>query len=68
MVSTFTGNGWGAGAFASVLPQPVLIKAAANTTGARTANFVDFRIARSIQPTAYHQKMPGALAEIQNLN
>jgi len=67
IVSTFTGNGCAAGAFASVLLHPVLIKAAANATGARTVSLMYFRIARSIGPNAYQEKMPGARDEIQNL-
>jgi hypothetical protein len=68
IVSTFTGNGCAAGALASVLLHPVLTKAAASATGASTVNFVNFRIARSLQPNAYQQKMPITMGKIQNLN
>src|SRR3954468_9264716 len=68
IVSTFTGNGCGAGAFASVLLHPVLTIAAASATGARTTSLVNFRIARSLRLNTYLQKMPVAVSEIQNLN
>jgi hypothetical protein len=53
IVSTLTGNGCGAGAFASVLSHPVLMKAAASATGARTASLLNFRIARSLRLNPY---------------
>jgi hypothetical protein len=63
IVSTFTGNGCGAGALASVLPQPVVIKAAASATGAKSDIWVNFSIARSLMK----EKMPISMGEIQNL-
>jgi hypothetical protein len=44
------------------------MKAAANATGAKTASVVNFRIARSLRPNAYEEKMPIPVGEIQNLN
>jgi hypothetical protein len=63
IVSTFTGNACGAGALASVLPHPVLMKAAANATGAKIDSLVNFRIARSLMK----EKMPISTGKIQNL-
>src|SRR6059058_490192 len=68
IVSTFTGNGCGTGAFASVLSHPVLMKAAPSATNTGTANLANFFIARSVRPNAYQRKMPCNLGKIQNLN
>src|SRR3954467_11458570 len=53
IVSTFTGNGCGAGAFASVVSPPVRTKGAARAAGAGAASLVNFRLARSLRLNTY---------------